>query len=105
MVAKVIWSDFALRQLKKIHNYYKIEVSEKIARKLTISIVETTIQLASNPQIGTKEHLLEHTKYEYRFVVMKNYKIIYRIDNEFLSVISVFDTRQNPEKIKELKDK
>jgi len=105
MVVKVIWSAFALHQLKKIHNYYKIEAGEKIAQKLTKSIVETTIQLASNPQIGTIEHLLAHTKYEYRFVVMKNYKIIYRIDNEFVSIISVFDTRQNPEKIRELKDK
>ncbi|MDA3943438.1 MAG: type II toxin-antitoxin system RelE/ParE family toxin [Bacteroidetes bacterium] len=105
MVAKIIWSDFALRQLKKIHNYYKIEASEKIAKQLTKAIVKTTIQLESNPLIGTKEPLLDHTAYEYRFLVKNNYKIIYRIDKQFIRVISVFDTRQNPEKIKNFHDK
>lgn len=105
MVAKIIWSDFALHQLKKIHHYYKIEASKTLARKLTKSIVEITIQLGSNPLIGTKEFLLENAKYEYRYLVLKNYKIIYRIDKQYVRVISVFDTRQNPEKIKKLTDK
>ena len=105
MVAKIIWSDFALRQLKEIHKYYEIEASEKTAQRLTKSIVQTTIQLESNPLIGTREPLLENTEYEYRFLVKKNYKIIYRLDNKFVRVVSVFDTRQNPEKIKNLTDK
>ena len=105
MVAKIIWSDFALKQLKKIHNFYKNEASEEIARRLTKSIVQTTIQLETNPQIGTKEPLLEDCEFEYRFLVNKNYKIIYRLDDNVVRVISVFDTRQNPNKIRNFTDK
>ena len=105
MVAKIIWSDFSLRQLKKIHNFYKNEASEETAQKLTKLIVQTTIQLETNPQIGTKEPLLEDYEFEYRFLVKKNYKIIYRLDNNIVRVISVFDTRQNPNKIQNFPDK
>lgn len=105
MVAKIIWSDFALRQLKKIHNYYKKETSEETAQRLTKLIVQTTIQLETNPQIGTKEPLLEDYEFEYRFLVKKSYKIIYRLDENIVRIISVFDTRQNPKAIRKLTDR
>jgi plasmid stabilization system protein ParE len=59
MVAKIIWSDSALLQLKKIHNYYKIEAGEKVAKRLTRSIVKETILPELNPLIGTKEPFLK----------------------------------------------
>jgi len=61
--------------------------------------------LETNPQIGPKEPLLGDYEFEYRFLVKKNYKIIYRLDNNIVRVISVFDTRQNPSKIRNFLDK
>lgn len=105
MVAKIIWSDFALRQLKKIHSYYKKEASEKTAQKLTKTLVQTTIQLETNPLIGKKEPLLKNYDFEYRFLIKKHFKIIYRLDGNIVRVISIFDTRQNPKKIRNFSDK
>ncbi len=105
MVTKIIWSDFALQQLKKIHKFYKLKASEEIAQKLTKSIVQSTIQLKTHPQIGTIEPLLKDYEFEYRYLVRKHYKIIYRLDNNLVRVISVFDTRQNPKKIRKFSDR
>nr|WP_264554426.1 hypothetical protein [Flavobacterium sp. N1861] len=54
------------------------------------------------PEIGQEESLLKQRSVHYRYLVFKNYKIIYSIDNEkgFIKIADVFDTRQNPLKIK-----
>ena len=63
------------------------------------SLVELTLRLEKSPLLGVKEPLLMDRPFEYRFLVHKNYKIIYRFDSPFVRVIAVFDTRQNPVKI------
>ncbi|MBN1768217.1 MAG: type II toxin-antitoxin system RelE/ParE family toxin [Prolixibacteraceae bacterium] len=100
MVVKVVWSEHALLQLKQIHNYYQTKASAKIAKRLTKSIVNRTILLENNPLLGTKEPLLQNRKHEYRFLVWKNYKTIYRVENKYIRIISIFDTRQNPKTLK-----
>ncbi|HLG34892.1 MAG TPA: type II toxin-antitoxin system RelE/ParE family toxin [Bacteroidia bacterium] len=53
---------------------------------------------------GQTEPLLRNKKYEYRYLVDGNYKIIY-FENEGVIIISaVFDTRQNPGKLKKIDD-
>jgi len=75
-------------------------VSISIARKIVKQIVNKTIQLEKTPRIGQKEPLLESRKIEYRYLVIDNYKVIYWIDNNFVKIATVFDTRQNPTKLK-----
>jgi toxin ParE1/3/4 len=101
MVMKVFWSDTALSQLEDIYNYHKIVASESVAKKLVKTLVEQTIFLELNPLLGKKEPLLAVRKYEYRFLVKGQYKIIYHIDNNYIKITSVFDCRQNPDKITE----
>lgn len=99
MEIKVLWSDLALSQLEGIFDYYKTAASPIIARKLVRSLLELTLRLEKKPLLGVKEPLLTDRPFEYRFLVHKNYKIIYRFNQPFIRVIAVFDTRQNPEKI------
>lgn len=53
------------------------------------------------PLIGQEEELLKHREIRYRYLVFKNYKLIYSIDelNKFIKITDVFDTRQNRVKI------
>lgn len=104
MEVKIFWSDTALSQLEDIYDYYKVKASIAIARKLVKSIIEKTIILELNPLIGEKESLLAERTFEYRFLVEKNYKIIYRFNDKQVKIISVFDCRQNSEKIGKLID-
>jgi plasmid stabilization system protein ParE len=78
-----------------------IKASPNIAQRLVQKIIDATIILENNPKAGRKEDLLASRPQEFRFVIVRNYKIIYWVDYEFnvINISMVFDTRQNPKKI------
>ena len=98
---KILWTDFAINQLKDIFDYHLIKASSSIAQKLIQRIIDATIILENNPKSGRKEDLLNTRTQEFRFIIVKNYKFIYWIDYEFsiINISMVTDTRQNPTKI------
>ena len=98
---KILWTDFAIIQLKDIFDYHITKASSSIAQKLIQKIIDATIILENNPKSGRKEDLLNNRIQEFRFIFVKNYKVIYWIDYEFniINISMVFDTRQNPTKI------
>jgi len=104
MEIKVLWSDTSLVQLQEIFDYYRFKASPIIAKKTVKRIVKKSILLESNPFIGVKEPLLTDRSFEYRFIVETNYKIIYRFNDNIARIVSVFDCRQNPQKIDEIKE-
>lgn len=99
----VYWTQFAEDKLDDIFNYYKLKASVRIAQNLTNGIIDATIDLVKNPQIGQKEILLSERFQEFRYLVYKNYKIIYWVNAEKhrIEIINVFDTRQNPAKLEQ----
>ena len=58
-----------------------------------------------HPEITQIEELLLDRENEYRYLICDNYKIVYSIDSKHKSIMiaDVFDTGQNPEKIKRTK--
>jgi len=98
---KILWTDFAINQLKDIFDYHLVKASPGIAQKFVLKIIDATIILENNPKSGRKEDLLINRPQEFRFLIIKNYKIIYWIDYEYniINISMVFDTRQNPTKI------
>lgn len=98
---RVIWSNFAEEMLDEIYEYYQIEASLEIAKKLVSSLIEATDILVANPHVGQIEELLIGREESYRYLVCNNYKIIYSVDieNRFVKIADVFDTRQNPVKM------
>ncbi|WP_100616420.1 type II toxin-antitoxin system RelE/ParE family toxin [Confluentibacter citreus] len=105
MTLKIIWSEFAETQLDEIYEYYKEKASPRIAKKLLKGIINEPKKLIKTPYIGQEEELLKHRDFEYRYLVFKNYKLIYSVDaeNGFIKIADVFDTRQNPPKLKRTK--
>ncbi len=104
IVYKILWTDFAINQLKDIFDYHLIKASPNIAQRLVQKIIDATIILENNPVSGIKEDLLADRSLEFRFIIIKNYKIIYWLDSEFstINISMVFDTRQNPKKISKI---
>ena len=96
---KIIWSDFAIENLKDIFDYYKNKASIKVAHKIRKQILESTKQLLCNPESGQIEFNLEKLKQDHRYLLSGNYKIIYRIDENDIFINDVFDVRQNPDKM------
>ena len=105
VVYKILWTDFAINQLKDIFDYHLIKASPNVAQRLVQKIIDATLILENNPISGRKEDLLADRPSEFRFLIVKNYKIIYWLDTEFrtINISMVFDTRQNPKKISKLK--
>ena len=102
MELKVFWTDTARFQLEDIFDYHKNIASLKVARKLIKQIIDRTLQLEKKPNSGPKEPLLTDRKPEYRYLVEGNYKIIYWIEDNYIKIATVFDCRQNPEKMKNI---
>lgn len=102
----VFWTQSAEDKLQDIFNYYKLKVNAKVARKIVAEIVDKTINLSENPEMGSLESFLTSRPQNFRYLVSGNYKIIYYINWETNKIIisNVFDARQNPEKLNETKE-
>jgi len=101
MELKIYWTDFSKKELKRIFDYYKENATLKIARNLAIGITRETLKLKKQPEIGQIEELLIDRPQNFRYLVFKNYKIIYWINKSEnrIEINDVFDARQNPIKI------
>ena len=102
MEIEIYWTDFAKKELNKIFDYYHQKVNLKLARKLTIQIVSDTDILRMFPKIGAREENLKLRPQKFRYIVTTNYKVIYWLNKEKqrVEIVDIFDTRQNPTKIK-----
>lgn len=101
----IIWSSFAENELEKIFQYYIENASLKVAQNLIEKIISEPNKLLSLPEITQVEELLLDRENHYRYLICNNYKIIYSIDysEKYIKIADVFDTRQNPVKIKRTK--
>ena len=100
MEIRIEWSEVSERHLKDIFDYYSVEANLRIAKKIVNRIVERVSILEKNPLAGPKEELLKGRVEDYRYLVESNYKIIYWKKDNLITIASVFDCRQNPQKIK-----
>ncbi len=105
MGLNVYWTDFAEDKLNDIYNYYKVKASSRTALKLISGIIDSTIELSKNPEIGQMEELLADRPQDFRYLIYRSYKIIYwiNISSKRIEIANVFDTRQNPVKVKNTK--
>ena len=94
----VIWSDNALNDLDIIFEF-RSKKSIPAAEKTISAILSRTSQLENFPESGQKQENISSSK-TYRYLVEDDYKIIYSISNGVIYIHTVFDCRQDPEKMK-----
>jgi len=104
MELAVYWTQFAEDKLEDVFSYYIEKASEKIALHLVNGIIDKSLELEKNPLIGQKEMLLSDRIQEFRYLLYKNYKIIYWVNeaNQRVEIVNLFDCRQNPLKMVEI---
>lgn len=105
MELRIKWTDFSKNELENIFEYYKEIAGVNVAKKLVSGIAKETLKLKKHPEIGQEEELLKNDSREFRYLVYKNYKIIYLItlEKNSIEIFDVFDTRQNPVKMSRVK--
>ncbi|PVW14314.1 type II toxin-antitoxin system RelE/ParE family toxin [Marixanthomonas spongiae] len=103
MALTVFWTLFAKEKLNEIFEHYKAKANVQIAENLVDAIVDHTNNLENQPYIGRTEELLLDRPQKFRYLVFKNYKIIYWINENKnrIDIAHVFDARQDPFKIKQ----
>ncbi|WP_304064227.1 type II toxin-antitoxin system RelE/ParE family toxin [Pedobacter glucosidilyticus] len=102
---KVIWTSFAIENLKHISEYYTKVAGKNIAFKIKTELFKATKQLKNHPDSGQVEPFLEQLNEGHRYVVSGNYKVVYKRVEEGVLITDVFDTRQDPIKINDTKRK
>lgn len=101
MELKIFWTNFSQNELIKILEYYQQEAGLRVAKNLVNGVFKETNKLRKFPKLGQIEELLISREEEFRYLVYKNYKIIYCINTAKgrIEIHDIFDTRQNPIKI------
>lgn len=102
MNIKVVWTEPALNELASIYQYLLDNTSSTVAKGVIEDILDTS-QLEIFPQSGTIELNLKNLTKEYRYIIRghEKFKIIYRIDNELIHIVDVFDCRKDPKQMSE----
>jgi plasmid stabilization system protein ParE len=97
---KLIFAPEAVEDLENIYCYYA-ERNENYAVGFYNQIINEAKLLQRFPLMAPEEPLLKEYPEEYRSrVVWHNYKLVYFVENETVNIVSVFDCRQNPKKLK-----
>ncbi|MBI3189179.1 MAG: type II toxin-antitoxin system RelE/ParE family toxin [Ignavibacteriales bacterium] len=94
---RIQWSRLARADVKEIFDYYTLKVSPQIAQSIKRKVQRSVLPLKEFPEMGQIEPLLQDKKVKYRYLLEGNYKIIYRTERRNVFIITVFDTRRNPE--------
>ncbi|OQX80450.1 MAG: hypothetical protein B6D61_02015 [Bacteroidetes bacterium 4484_249] len=99
----IIWTYFARDELFQIYEYYRDNVSAKVARNIIKSLEKRIDILHSFPYSGQIEETLKVLNENHRYLVEGNYKIIYKVDQNIIYITDVFDTRRDPQYLLENK--
>lgn len=71
---------------------YLIALEKKIRQEIR--------KLADHPGAGQFETELEWTNAGYRRLIVRDFKIVYRIDRDTIIVNDIFDSRRDPKRMK-----
>lgn len=94
---KIFWSDESLKNLDSIINYLEHNWTEKEIKKF-LNHLHKRIQLISkNPLIFPSTQKSRNIR---KSVLNKQTSIIYRFSDNRIEILSIFDNRQNPDRLK-----
>jgi len=97
MALQVKWTENALEDYRKVV-YYLLEAwSIEIASKFIDLLEERLERLSIFPEIGIQSSKNREIR---AIVITKHNKLYYRNTKDYIEVLSIFDTRQNPQKNK-----
>jgi addiction module RelE/StbE family toxin len=91
---KIIWTKQAREAVKTIYDYYK-EKSPQGAQN-----VKSEIQQSPYSIHFAKQYQVDDINPEYRRIIVRDYKVLYKIKGAEIQVMDVVSARQSPEKLK-----
>jgi toxin ParE1/3/4 len=97
---KLLYTEQAIQSLEESLDFIAEQVSLEKLIEIRKQILDAADTLISQPFKGQKEPYLEHLGLDHRRLIQGHYKIIYRIIGDYVYITDIFDSRQDPEKMK-----
>ncbi len=84
---KILWTDFALKELEKTIEYLEQNYTEKELRNLAAKLEEILSLLSQNPNLFQVSDIKKDIR---RAVILTHNTLYYRIINDKIEIISFF---------------
>jgi toxin ParE1/3/4 len=97
---KIYFTEQSLASLQESLEFVSEKISAEKLQQIRNKILNATDVLLKNPKLGQPEEYLTHLNLGHRRVIEGHYKIIYRVKGQSIYITDIFDTRQDPKKIK-----
>ena len=97
---KLVYTEQALSCLEEALVFIAPKVSPKKLIEFRDQILNKADTLLLHPFSGQKELFLEQLGLGHRRLVEDHFKIIYRVEGEFIYITDIFDSRQDPDKMR-----
>jgi plasmid stabilization system protein ParE len=97
---KLVYSEQAIASLQECLDFFSLEVPAEKVNEIRNRILDKADTLLINPYTGQQEEYLEHLGQSHRRVIEGHYKIIYKVEGEVIIITDIFDSRQDPAKMK-----
>ena len=97
---KLVYTEQAVVSLEETLEFLALNVTNDKLLEIRDRILDKADTLLKHPFIGQKEPLLEHLGLGHRRIVEGHCKIIYKVVGEYIYITDIFDSRQDPDKMK-----
>jgi plasmid stabilization system protein ParE len=94
---RIILSKRASRRLDKLFEYLESEWSVKVKREFIKKLDKSIIQIKKYPDSSPRSEIVKGL---YKHVITKQTTIYYKYDNKSIFIVTIFDNRMNPGKLK-----
>jgi toxin YoeB len=96
MARKIEWTKTSIRDRFEIYKFWiEKNKSDSYSKKLETLFNEAAKLISEFPEVGTETDFPR-----LRVKIIKSYKLFYTDDSETISIIRIWDTRQNPQNLK-----
>ena len=97
---KIIWSNQAKESLLKIYNFFFYEKKTPLGAKNVLNDL-----LDAPKSINFRnQYQVDDINPNFRRIVVRNYKILYKVEREKIIIIDIFSVYQSPQILKKIKE-
>lgn len=95
---KVMMTGFARQQIRKTAKYINKAFGKTSKDNFLQQVQRTKRLLEANPYLGSEEPLLADRSSTYHYVLVNRLnKMVYRVLEEYIEIVDLWDTRREPQ--------
>jgi plasmid stabilization system protein ParE len=96
MIKQIIWSPAAEKDAEQILDFINTKWSKRVAAKFLNKLDDNILLISEDPKLFP---IIEDNLGVRKCVVTKQNSLFYRVSDEAIEIIRLFDTRQNPKSL------